>query len=100
MATDRLNDKAKRFTNQAFRRATMKASVSVTKFWETMLKDEKPELSIGNIDIYEINKMFILFYGYEPIKEKWEGIYGIIENNNKRLHDAVDMALALEFDRS
>jgi len=71
--------------------------VTIAKFWETMLKDEKPELSIGNIDIYEINKMFILFYGYEPIKEEWESMYGIIKNNNKNLQDAVDMALALEF---
>ena len=69
-----------------------------TKFWETMLEDEEPEISIGNIDIYEINKKFILFRGYEPIKEKWENAYGIIENNNKSLQDAVDMALALEFD--
>ena len=85
--------------------------VTIAKFWETMLEDEKPELSIGNIDIYEINKMFILFYGYEPIKEEWESAHGIIQqsswpvlsvrrskNNNKSLQDAVDMALALEFD--
>jgi hypothetical protein len=71
--------------------------VTIAKFWETMLKDEEPELSIGNIDIYEINKMFILFYGYEPIKEEWKSAYGIIKNNNKSLQDAVDMALALEF---
>jgi len=71
--------------------------VTIAKFWETMLEDEEPELSIGNIDIYEINKMFILFYGYEPIKEEWESAHGIIKNNNKNLHDAVDMALALEF---
>ena len=69
----------------------------ITSFWETMLDDEKPEISIGSIDIYEINKLFILFYGYSPIKEEIESAYGMVKNTNKTLQDAVDMALAIEF---
>jgi len=69
----------------------------VIKFWETMLEDETPEISIGSIDIYEINKLFILFNGYSPIKEEIESAYGMVKNTNKTLQDAVDMALAIEF---
>ena len=84
----------------------MKASVDVTKFWETMLADEKPEISIGNIDIYEINKKFSLFRGYEPTASYNNRVVfdqhgeGLSSYNMESLQDAVNMALAIEFDNS
>jgi hypothetical protein len=67
------------------------------KFWKAMLENETPEISIGSIDIYEINDLYILFNGYSPIQEEVESAYGVVKNTNKTLQDAVDMALAIEF---
>ena len=67
------------------------------KFWEIMLKDINPELTIGTIDIYKINKNYVLFYGTNPIIETVEDAYGIHGATQPTLQDAVDVAILHEF---
>tara|TARA_R110002020_G_scaffold137422_3_gene306402 strand:- start:114 stop:353 length:240 start_codon:yes stop_codon:yes gene_type:complete len=67
------------------------------KFWEIMLKDIKPELTIGTIDIYKINKNYVLFYGTNPIIETVEDAYGVHGATQPTLQDAVDVAILHEF---
>ena len=106
MATDRLNDKAKRFTNQAYQEGNHESICGRHQVGETVLADDKPEISIGNIDIYEINKKFSLFRGYEPTASYNNRVvfdqHGDMTSsyNMDSLQDAVNMALAIEFDNS
>ena len=67
------------------------------KFWEIMLKDIKPELTIGTIDIYKINNNYVLFYGTNPIIETVEDAYGVHGATQPTLQDAVDVAILHEF---
>ena len=72
-------------------------AVSTDKFWEIMLKDIKPELTLGTIDIYKINKNYVLFYGTKPITKTVEDAYGVHRGAQPTLQDAVDVAILHEF---
>lgn len=72
-------------------------AVPAEKFWEIMLKDIKPKLTIGTIDIYKINKNYVLFYGTKPITETVEDAYGVHGATQPTLQDAVDVAILHEF---
>lgn len=72
-------------------------AVPAEKFWETMLEDITPKLTIGNIDIYKINKNYVLFYGTKPITETVEDAYGVHRGAQPTLQDAVDVAILHEF---
>ena len=76
--------------------AILKAN-EIEKFWEIMLNNENPELTIGNIDIYKINKNYVLFYGTNPIIETVEDAYGVHGATQPPLQDAVDVAILHEF---
>ena len=72
-------------------------NVSADKFWEVMLEDTQPEISIGSIDIYTINDRFGLFRKYKPVTEAVEDAWGIHKGIEATLQDAVDVALLHEF---
>ena len=74
--------------------------------------DAKPYLTIGTIGIFKV-KMFdsisyalfqeTFYSGYEKwkyITETIDSAYGELENNSTNLQDAIDLALAHEFDYS
>jgi len=66
-------------------------------FYEFLgLTNRDIELSIGNIDIYIINKKYCLFYGKEMLTETVENAYGIQTPVQPTLQDAVDVALQHE----
>lgn len=72
-------------------------------FWKTMLKDEKPEISIGSIDIFSIKmsgqgEKFGLFRNFAPITEEVEDAWGTHKGVQSTLQDAVDVALLHEFE--
>ena len=68
------------------------------KFWEILISDCDPELTIGNTSIYKINKNYVLFNGYKPITETVEDEFGIHGGTQPTLQDAVDVALLHEFE--
>ena len=78
-------------------------------FWIEMLKDEAPELTIGGIYIFKIGCAGRTYYSlftrqhnghFHYITETIDSAYGELENNSTNLQDAVDLALAHEFDYS
>ena len=59
-------------------------------FWESMLDDEPPELTIEWLEIYIINGKYFLFHDLEPVM--WD-IGSPITNSHDTLQDAVDAAI-------
>ena len=74
-------------------------AVSTDKFWEVLIGDCEPELTIGNPSIYKINKNYVLFNGYKPITETVEDEFGVHGATQPTLQDAVDVALIHEFSK-
>ena len=74
-------------------------AVSTDKFWEVLIGDCAPELTIGNTSIYKINKNYVLFNGYKPITETVEDEFGVHGATQPTLQDAVDVALIHEFSK-
>ena len=83
-------------------------------FWTTMinivmLKNQTPEFTIGTIGIFKIDVVGQSYYplfqeslnsGWKYITETIDSAYGELENKSTNLQDAVDLALAHEFDYS
>ena len=77
--------------------------IDTVVFWKTMLEDEKPEISIGSIDIFSIKmsgqgEKFGLFRNFAPITEEVEDAWGTHKGVQSTLQDAVDVALLHEFE--
>ena len=43
-------------------------NTKLVSFWESMLDDEPPELTIEWLEIYIINGKYFLFHDLEPVK--------------------------------
>ena len=85
--------------------------IDITKTHATMIANlgAKPELRIGTIGIFKVKMFDSIYYalfqesfysGWQYITETIDSAYGELENNSTNLQDAIDLALAHEFDYS
>ena len=70
-------------------------AVSTDKFWEVLLGDSEPELTIGSIEIHIVNGRYWLFKDKHPLTS----VIGVLGRKNTTLQDAVDVALVHEFSK-